>query len=52
MLLVDDSNLFATWLSATHALEQTFYLPIAAMADPEQSPLRMLERLAGRSVLN
>jgi hypothetical protein len=30
------------------ALEQTFHLPIAAMAHPERSPLRVLERLAGR----
>jgi hypothetical protein len=31
-----------------HALEQTFYLDIAAMADPESSPLRTLERMTGR----
>ncbi len=30
------------------ALEQTFHLPIDAMAHPERSPLRVLERLAGR----
>ena len=30
------------------ALEQTFYLPISAMAAPEASPLRVLERIAGR----
>ncbi len=30
------------------ALEQTFYVPVAAMAQPEQAPLRILERLAGR----
>ena len=30
------------------ALEQTFHLPITAMTHPERSPLRVLERLAGR----
>jgi len=30
------------------ALEQTFYLPVEAMADPETSPLRVLERISGR----
>jgi len=30
------------------ALEQTFHLPVAAMAEPERAPLRVLERLAGR----
>jgi hypothetical protein len=33
------------------ALEQTFHLPIAAMAQPERSPLRVLERLAGRALV-
>ena len=32
-------------------LEQTFYLPVAAMADPETSPLRVLERLTGRRLV-
>ena len=32
------------------ALEQTFHLPVAAMAHPERSPLRILERLAGRGL--
>lgn len=32
------------------ALEQTFHLPVAAMARPEQAPLRVLERLAGRAL--
>ncbi|HVZ09140.1 MAG TPA: Kdo hydroxylase family protein [Rhodopila sp.] len=30
------------------ALEQTFYLPVSAMASPETAPLRVLERLTGR----
>jgi hypothetical protein len=48
----------ATWLCFTDqvlhaalaghcAMEQTFHLPVAAMAHPERSPLRVLERLAG-----
>jgi hypothetical protein len=35
-------------MSGRCALEQTFHLPIAAMAEPERSPLRVLERIAGR----
>jgi hypothetical protein len=49
----------STWLAFTdqvsHAatagqyqLEQTFLLPVAAMQQPERSPLRVLERLKGR----
>lgn len=33
------------------ALEQTFHLPVAALAYPEQAPLRVLERLAGRALV-
>jgi hypothetical protein len=32
------------------ALEQTFHVPVSAMAHPERSPLRVLERLSGRSL--
>jgi hypothetical protein len=49
----------STWLAFTdqvsHAamagqyqLEQTFLLPVAAMIEPDRSPLRILERLKGR----
>ncbi|MCB2263597.1 MAG: Kdo hydroxylase family protein [Candidatus Thiosymbion ectosymbiont of Robbea hypermnestra] len=34
-------------MAGQHALEQTFYLPVSALATPEQSPLRILERLTG-----
>jgi hypothetical protein len=51
----------ATWLCFTDqvlhaalaghcALEQTFHLPVSAMTHPERSPLRVLERLAGRAL--
>jgi hypothetical protein len=30
------------------ALEQTFHVPVSALAHPERAPLRVLERLAGR----
>jgi 3-deoxy-D-manno-oct-2-ulosonic acid (Kdo) hydroxylase len=33
------------------ALEQTFHVPVSAMADPVQAPLRVLERLAGRRLI-
>ncbi len=37
-------------LAGQFALEQTFYLDVAAMADPASSPLRQLERLTGRQL--
>lgn len=37
-------------LAGHMALEQTFYLPVAAMAEPKRSPLRVLERLTGRDL--
>jgi len=37
-------------LAGQYALEQTFYLDIEAMADPERSPLRVLERMTGRAL--
>jgi len=37
-------------LAGRFAFEQTFHLPIEAMARPEQSPLRVLERLTGRAL--
>ncbi len=33
------------------ALEQTFHVPVAAMSDPPRTPLRVLERLAGRPLI-
>jgi hypothetical protein len=38
-------------LSGHCALEQTFHLPVEAMAHPEQAPLRVLERLTGRALV-
>jgi hypothetical protein len=38
-------------LSGQHMLEQTFYLPVEAMADPAQSPLKILEKLKGCSLI-
>ena len=35
-------------LAGQFALEQTFHLPIAALAHPERSPLKVLERMTGR----
>jgi len=48
----------STWIAFTDAvshaamagqyqLEQTFLLPVAAMIEPERSPLRILERIKG-----
>ncbi len=38
-------------MAGQHALEQTFLLPVDAMAEPGCSPLRTLERLAGRPLV-
>jgi hypothetical protein len=51
----------STWIAYTdrvshaatggqHLLEQTFYLPVSAMANPAKSPLRILERIAGHAL--
>jgi hypothetical protein len=37
-------------VAGQYALEQTFYVDVAAMADPARSPLRILERLTKRSL--
>ena len=36
-------------LGGQFVLEQTFHLPLEAMADPARSPLRTLERITGRN---
>jgi len=38
-------------LSGQFCLEQTFHLPIEALRFPERSPLRVLERLTGRTLV-
>lgn len=45
-----DSVLHAA-LSGRGAFEQTWLMPVEAMADPERSPLRILERLTGRALV-
>ena len=35
-------------LSGQYALEQTFIIPVRALIHPEKSPIRVLEKLAGR----
>lgn len=37
-------------LSGRNAFEQTFLLPVQAMADPAKSPLRVLEAMTGRAL--
>ena len=37
-------------MAGQYQLEQTFLLPIDAMNDPQRSPLRVLERLKGRTL--
>jgi hypothetical protein len=44
-----DSVLHAA-MSGRCALEQTFHLPVEGMADPARSPIRVLEKLAGRAL--
>jgi hypothetical protein len=38
-------------MAGQHQLEQTFLVPVDAMRDEQQSPLRILEKLKGRSLL-
>lgn len=38
-------------MAGQHAFEQTFYLPVADMADAAKSPLRVLERLLRRKLV-
>ena len=38
-------------LGGQFLLEQTFFLPVSGMGHPERSPLRILERLTGRSLV-
>jgi hypothetical protein len=38
-------------LAGQHSLDQTFFLPAAAMRDPSRSSLRILERLSGRVLI-
>ena len=38
-------------VGGSHAFEQTFLIDVAAMAAPEQSPLRILEKLTGRALV-
>ncbi len=38
-------------LSGQYALEQTFIIPMRALIVPEKSPLRVLEKMAGRPLL-
>ena len=37
-------------VAGQHALEQTFYLDVDAMAEPTRSPLRTLEQMTGRTL--
>ena len=38
-------------MSGQCALEQTFFLPVTSMLDPRKSPLRILEAMAGKSLV-
>jgi hypothetical protein len=38
-------------LGGRYAFEQTFYLPLRAMQEPEASPLRTLERITGKALV-
>lgn len=38
-------------LSGQHVLEQTYYLPVEGLDNPETSPLRILERFYGRKLV-
>jgi hypothetical protein len=48
-IVYTDSTVHAA-IAGRFALEQTFYLPLAAMAVPQAAPARILERLTGRKL--
>ena len=48
-LVYTDQVLHAA-LAGEFALEQTFHLDVAAMGEPERAPIRVLERLTGKSL--
>jgi hypothetical protein len=48
--IVFTDSLVHAAISGRYALEQTFYLPLSAMVAPEASPVRVLERLRGRTL--
>jgi hypothetical protein len=37
-------------MSGQYMFEQTLHLPVEALYDPSTSPLRVMERLAGRAL--
>ena len=49
-MVFTDATLHAA-LEGRNVLEQTFLLPVSAMADPAMSPLKTLERLTGRELV-
>ena len=49
-LVFTDQVLHAA-LGGEFALEQTFHLDIAEMAEPERAPVKVLERLSGRTLI-
>ncbi len=38
-------------MSGQYALEQTFYLPVSGMADPNLAPLKILEKMTGEALV-
>lgn len=48
-IVFTDSTVHAA-IGGRFALEQTFYLPVVAMAEPEVSPIRVLEKMVGRTL--
>jgi hypothetical protein len=38
-------------MSGQYMLEQTFFLPVGAMAQPDCAPLGILQRLKGRALV-
>ena len=48
-IVYTDSTVHAA-IAGRYALEQTYYLPLSTMAAPEASPVRILEKLTGRTL--
>lgn len=49
--IVQSDHVSHAAMSGQYVLEQTFYLPVAAMQQPHLSPLKILENLTGRHLV-
>ena len=51
MWVVYTDSVMHSALEGQHAFEQTYLMPVEAMADPSLAPVRVLERMVGRALV-